>query len=214
MKSIIVVLLAFQTMASSLAAEVTNSEFTKFADSNFKLVVLESLLENKRLDLGTEEELAEKIFNRTMNLEEEGWELKPEIYKYLINYPITKSGLSSITEITFDGGHSIYAYIFYFWGGETEDFDVQSLADLKLLPNLEQLEIISMVNDGDLSSLSTLKNLRTLSLSDIPQFYSLEILLTLPKLTRLEHFSQAVDSKYNDVLRDLKGRGVEVSTFQ
>ena len=107
MKSIIVVLLAFQTMATSLAAEVTNSEFTKFADSNFKLVVLESLLENKRLDLGTEEELAEKIFNRTMNLEEEGWELKPEIYKYLINYPITKSDLSSITEITFDGGHSL-----------------------------------------------------------------------------------------------------------
>lgn len=214
MKSIIVLLLAFQAMATSLAAEVANSQLTSFADSNFKLVVLESLLESKRLDLGTEEELAEKIFNRAVNLEEEGWELKPEIYKYLTNYPISKSDLSSVTKITFDGGHGIYAYIFYFWGGETEDFDVQSLADLKLFPNLEQLEVISMVNDGDLSSLSTLKNLRILSLSDIPQFYNLEVLLTLPKLTRFEYFSHAIDPKYDDVLRDLKDRGVEVRAFQ
>ena len=79
---------------------------------------------------------------------------------------------------------------------------------------MKSIIVVLLAFQAMATSLSPLKNLRTLSLSDIPQFYNLEALLTLPKLTKLEYFSQSIDPKYNDVLRDLKGRGVEVRAFQ
>ena len=86
---------------------------------------------------------------------------------------------------------------------------VNSLADFKLCPYLESLWMSSMVNDGDLSSLSTLKSLRTLTLSYGPNFYNLEALLVLQKLDKLDYFSKSIKSKYNDVLTSLKERGIK-----
>lgn len=210
---LVLIVLLLHTLEASLANGLESNKLTKFTDPNFKLVVMESLLKSKKLDFGTEEELANKIYNRAVDLEEEGWTLKPEIYNYLAGYPLTESDLASVKEIVFDGGNSIYPYIYFFWGGETEDFDVNSLADLKLCPNLESIWISSMVNDGDLSSLSTLKNLRALSLSYGPKFYNLDVLLGLPKLEKIEYFSETIDSKYDKVLKNLKERGVEIRTL-
>ena len=130
------------------------NEPVQFTDPNFKLVVMESLIENKRLNLGDHQELAEKILQRNVDSQKEGYSLNLEIYDFLVSYPLTKTDLDSVKEIIFDGGHEIYFYPFYFWDGETEDFDVRSLHDVVLCQNVEYIGIASMLNDGDLSPLS------------------------------------------------------------
>jgi len=210
MKIFLTTLLIIKIIMPLPASGIDMNEPVQFTDPNFKLVVMESLLENKRLELGDHQKLAEKILKRSVDLEEEGFSLKPEIYDYLVSYPLTKTDLATVKEIIFDGGHQIYSYPFHFWDGETEDFDINSLRDIALCPNVEYIGIASMLNDGDLNSLSELKKLRVIELSYTPNFYNLEVLLKLPNLKEFEYFSDTIDAKYDGVLRRLKGNGVKI----
>jgi len=140
---------------------------------------MQSLIEKERLDLGDAETLAEKVLKRDVNYELEGYELIPDVYDYLISFPISKPDLASIKEVTLDGGHDIYFYPMFFWSGESDVFDVQNLQDIALVPNLESLSISSMLEDGDLRYLASLKNLKVIELSSTVDFYNYSIEITL-----------------------------------
>jgi len=186
----------------------------KFSDPNFKLVVMQSLIENKRLNLGDQQLLAEKILKRAVDYEAEGVQFMPQVYQYLIDYPLSESDLASVKEINLDGGNDIYAYPFFFWGGESNIFDVQSLKDIVLCPNLEYLSITSMLESGDLSYLANLKKLQTIELSPTPEFHKLEALLELPELKELVYFKGSVNSEGLKVIKQLKDSGVNIKALQ
>ena len=66
--------------------------------------------------------------------------------------------MAKVTSLELDGGSEIYRYINYFWGGETDEFDITSFEGVEALPNLKQVRIISMV-DTEQVDLSPLKRL-------------------------------------------------------
>jgi hypothetical protein len=119
-----------------------------FADVNLKLFVLSQLMYDGHLDIGDPQDLYNYVLGRTFDLEEEGYEPVPEALEYLACYPLTSDLLAKITDIEFDGSAEIISFVEYFWGGESEDYDVRSFQGIEALPNLQRLRIISMVEVG------------------------------------------------------------------
>lgn len=130
-----------------------------FKDPNFKLVVMSDLLDRHLIHLGHPSELAEYVLNRPFNVEEEGYALLKPVYDYLVRYPLTQQHLNGVEMIIFDGGNSIYPYIWPFWDGETNEFDVESIDGIELCQNVREIHVISMLNATDFSHLSRLPKL-------------------------------------------------------
>lgn len=127
-----------------------------FKDVNFKLAVLSELMQKAHIDLGEPQDLANHVLNRHVDLEEEGYEPIAPARAYLARYPLTPELLAKVTSPELDGGSEIYRYINYFWGGETDEFDITSFEGVEALPNLKEVRIISMV-DTEQVDLSPLK---------------------------------------------------------
>ena len=134
-----------------------------FADPNLKLVVLSKLLYDKTIDLGEPTDLAEHVLGRAVDLEVEGYGLIPEARDYLACYPLTSELLAAPKELVFDGSGSVYPFAFYFWGGETEDFDVRTLEGIENLVNCEKISISSMLEAVDLAPLLEMPALKQVS---------------------------------------------------
>lgn len=128
-----------------------------FKDVNFKLAVLSELMEKAHIDIGEPQDLADHVLGRHVDLEEEGYEPIPQARAYLERFPLTPELLAKVTSIEIDGGSEIYSYIYRFWGGETDEFDITSFEGIEALPNLKRVRIISMV-DLDKVDLSLLKS--------------------------------------------------------
>lgn len=125
-----------------------------FADPNLKLAVLDALMHTGRLDLGTPQALADHVFKRHVDLDEEGYALLQPVYKYLARYPLSQEQLDAVTRLTFDGGLNIYTYVYPFWDGESDEFDIHSFAGIEHCRNLREVQVISMVADeADVASL-------------------------------------------------------------
>lgn len=186
-----------------------------FRDVNLKLVVLSALLDERALDLGSPQELAEHVLGRPVNLEKEGYDLIPEVLDYLARYPLTPDLLAKARTITFDGGNDIYRFPYFFWGGEDDAFDITSLDGIGLCPNVTSLYAISMIGPVDIRSLTPLAGLETLLLGT--GCTNIEALRDLPGLRELRLFDDAI---YGDaepaghptraLLAELKLRGIRV----
>ncbi|MBW4039846.1 MAG: hypothetical protein HIU91_13430 [Acidobacteria bacterium] len=118
-----------------------------FADPNLKLAVLDELMRTGHLDLGTPQDLADHVLKRTVDLDQEGYDLLQPVYKYLARYPLSQQQLGTITKLTFDGGLKIYEFVYPFWDGESDEFDIHSFVGIEHCPNLRDVHIISMVAD-------------------------------------------------------------------
>jgi hypothetical protein len=187
-----------------------------FADANFKLVVLSSLLDAKVIDLGTPRQLASHVLGRPVDLEDEGYDLIPAAQDYLARYPLTEDLLAQVESLVFDGGSSIYRYIQYFWDGEDGAFDVHDLSGIEACPNVASQHFISMMDrPPDIRRLVPLRKLEQLSVDgDIEHP---EALLDLPALKSVKLMS---DRFYGDVMKTghptqqlfetLKSKGVGV----
>jgi hypothetical protein len=132
-----------------------------FKDPNFKLVVMSELLDRHMIDLGLRRELAEFVLKRPFDVEREGHALLHPVYEYPVRYPLSKMHLDAVETIVFDGGNSIYPYIWPFWGGESDDFDVQHIEGIELCQNVREVHAISMLNETDFSRLAQLPKLKT-----------------------------------------------------
>jgi len=116
-----------------------------FKDFGFKLVVIDSLL-GKETSFGKE---LEKLKAACEDAYEWGtYTCIPEMADYLAGLVLTESDLAQVTSLVFDGGNEIYSYLMPDWDGESDEFDVRSVEDCSLLPNLREVEYIAMCNEA------------------------------------------------------------------
>ncbi|QJX80117.1 DUF6892 domain-containing protein [Priestia megaterium] len=113
-----------------------------FTDFNFKLIVIEELLDKNPLFLNKLKELEAKYNN---NYE---WysDAEPivQILDYLKSLKLETSDLEKIEYLCFDGGNEIYGIIKPDWDGEDELFDVTSVEGFQHLKNLKRVDYTSM----------------------------------------------------------------------
>ncbi|MGH1296485.1 DUF6892 domain-containing protein [Bacillus pretiosus] len=113
-----------------------------FKDFNFKLVIIEALLDKEPLFL---KELTDLIDKYTNNYEwYSGAESIVEIREYLEELTLELSDLEKIDSLCFDGGNEIYHILKPDWDGEDSLFDVISVEGFQILKNLTTVEYISM----------------------------------------------------------------------
>ncbi|MDA2383473.1 ybaK/ebsC family protein [Bacillus cereus] len=115
---------------------------TMFKDFNFKLVVIEALLNKEPLFLNELKDLIDKYTN---NFEwYSGAGVIVEIRDYLEGLTLAISDLEKIESLCFDGGNEIYHILKPDWDGEDSLFDVVSVEGFQCLKNLKTVEYISM----------------------------------------------------------------------
>ena len=180
-----------------------------FADPNFKLAVLSSLVESGKLDLASYEDLASFVLKRPVDLEEEGYALIPEAYDYLARYPLTEADLAKVESVTFDGGNEIYSYCFRFWDGETGEFDVRSLEGITCCANLRSIICIAVIEKLDVAQLVGLNKLEEIDLAEV--CVNTHRLLDLPALKKLTFFADVITD--SALLAQLRARGVEIRIY-
>ncbi|MGH1338134.1 MAG: DUF6892 domain-containing protein [Aureispira sp.] len=65
---------------------------------------------------------------------------------YLRGILLTKKQLNSITQLSIDGGNSIYSLLNPLWDGEDDLYELTSINGIEELHNLEAIEVIAMVD--------------------------------------------------------------------
>ena len=80
-----------------------------------------------------------------------GWQIQPNgitIEQVLNeNLKLTEEDLALVKKLVFDGGEDIYFLLMPDWDGESEEFDVKSVKGFEQLPNLKEVEYISMCEE-------------------------------------------------------------------
>lgn len=113
-----------------------------FKDFNFKLLVIEALLDKEP---AFEQELAALKEQFTTQYEwYEDMKPIPQIMTYLQNLELSKKDLLKVDYLCFDGGNEIYHIIQPDWDGEDDLFDVTSVEGFEQLPNLMTVDYLSM----------------------------------------------------------------------
>jgi len=125
-----------------------------FKSAGFRLTVLNELLDLGHFADGFEEaqESAEKV---------EDYDTDPRVQKFLDGIVLTEELLAQVVKIGPDGGDEIYAGLVPVWDGEDDRFDIGSLEDVRLLPNLERVSLFAVVSEGiDLAPLRDVSGLK------------------------------------------------------
>ncbi|WP_411105096.1 DUF6892 domain-containing protein [Streptomyces sp. cmx-4-9] len=127
---------------------------SQFRDFNFKLLVIEELM------YGPEQLLP--LYDLPARLAERGigdpasyvldnglhTEVLPESRVHFETLEIPDELLARVEELCFDAGAEVFRHCAPAWDGEDDLFDVRSLDDLALLPNLRK---VTFVEDGVLA---------------------------------------------------------------
>lgn len=113
-----------------------------FKDFNFKLVVIEALLDQDPLFLEELTDLKDKYTNNFKWYSGAGPIV--EIRDYLEALTLEMSDLEKIESLCFDGGNEIYHILKPDWDGEDSLFDVRSVEGFQNLTNLKTVDYISM----------------------------------------------------------------------
>ncbi|MFI9586432.1 DUF6892 domain-containing protein [Streptomyces sp. NPDC052236] len=116
---------------------------TVFRDFNFKLLVIEKLMYwDKTLPpvFSLREHMRAHGVNDLDTYVEDNeleYTILDEARAYFQELNIPAELLATVEELTFDGGHQVFMECAPVWDGEDDLFDVRSLDDLDLLPNLK-----------------------------------------------------------------------------
>lgn len=115
------------------------------SDFNFKLMVINKLMyiDEVLYPKFNVHFFAKNFKERSINIEEEGYGIIPEVAAYFKKLPIPSSLLLDIIELQPDGGDEIYAQLIPFWDGEDDCFDVKSIEDIKYLPSLKRTNTLN-----------------------------------------------------------------------
>lgn len=114
-----------------------NDKSGMFEDLNFKLVVIDSLLQkensfSKKLD----------VVKAAYGNSSKG--IIPEMLQFFANIKLTQDDLEQVTALDFDGGNDIYFLINPGWDGEADYFEVRSIKGYEKLKNLKKVNWTSM----------------------------------------------------------------------
>lgn len=115
----------------------------EFQDFNFKLAVIQRLMYEQnvltpRFDVY---DFVQAYTARQIDIEEEGYDIIPEVRAYFEQLEIPAEMLALIQKIDMDGGDDIYLQLYPFWDGEDDVFNIQSAEDAALLPNLKSVTL-------------------------------------------------------------------------
>lgn len=115
----------------------------EFKDFNFKLAVIQVLMYEKELLKPAFDifEFAKRHRDRKIDVNEEGYDIIPEVKEYFERLEIDRKFADEITEISQDGGNDIYMNMIAFWSGEDDVFNIQSFDDTAHFKNLKQMEL-------------------------------------------------------------------------
>lgn len=136
---------------------------TDFRDFNFKLLVVEELMyvqETLTPAFSIDEHLrengvAESAYDHTVAIGRE-YTMLDEARAYFEALEIEERLLATVEELNLDGGNQVYMECAPVWDGEDDLFDVHSLEDLRLLPNLKRVLGAEMVWRTDQDKLDAL----------------------------------------------------------
>ncbi|MCB1159764.1 MAG: hypothetical protein H7A25_12665 [Leptospiraceae bacterium] len=114
-----------------------------FKDINFKLAVINELMYVQELlepkfDIF---EFAESYKKRKIDTDEEGYDIIPEALEYFKNLQLSAELLQKIERLSQDGGDDVYMNIIPYWDGEDDVFNIKSVEDCKLVPNLKRVTV-------------------------------------------------------------------------
>lgn len=118
-----------------------------FDDFNFKLIVMDALLEkNPELFPGLESLKSEFVDSYEWYSEVNP---KPilEVLDFFERVVLTQSDLAKVEELVFDGGSVIYSLLIPDWDGEDGCFDVTSIQGFEQLVNLKKVYYISLCSE-------------------------------------------------------------------
>jgi hypothetical protein len=129
-----------------------------FKSPGFRLTVI-----NELLDLG---HFADEFEAAQASADEvEDYEIDPRVQEFVDGLALTEELLAQVVKIGPDGGDEIYAGLVPVWDGEDDRFDIDTLDDLRLLPNLERVSLYCMVSEG--LDLTPLRDVATLTHANI-----------------------------------------------
>ncbi len=139
------------TLLQSLDDDAPYLHFDSF---NFKLAILQILM----YDLNVLEpqfdlyDFVESYTHRPIYLQEEGYDLIPEVVTYFEELLIDKDYAKLITEIDMDANHEIYEHIYPYWDRNDDTFNITNLShrELAQFKHLETIHLISNNHDEDL----------------------------------------------------------------
>lgn len=126
------------------------TETLHFKDINFKLAVINEIADKIAPNFSARD-FAKNYTKRTINIEEEGYDIIPEILEYFKNLEITSTDVADIEEICQDP--FIYNEIYPFWDGECDTFNIQNFEDVDLLPNLKSMTLFYDEDESILEAL-------------------------------------------------------------
>ncbi|MFG2430004.1 DUF6892 domain-containing protein [Streptomyces sp. NPDC048590] len=127
----------------------------QFKDFNFKLLVIEKLMyEDETLTpaFSIDERMRDRGIADTVTYvydNDLAFSVLEESRTYFEQLEISDELLASVDELLLDGGHQVYYECSPVWDGEDDLFDVRSLDDLALLPNLRLIDNADMLTLPD-----------------------------------------------------------------
>jgi Leucine-rich repeat (LRR) protein len=128
---------------------VPNEEVTFSENFNLKLIVINKLMYDDEVLLPKFDiyKFAKEYDKRNIDIEEEGYNIIPEVKIYFENLKIPSSLLLYITELYADGGDTIYFQLMPYWCGEEDAFDIVSVKEFHLLPRLNKFTAFGMSDE-------------------------------------------------------------------
>lgn len=187
-------------------------------DTNLRLAIIDRLLETKQLpefdraaflrqgdeedDEGSGDEDSDKDSDKD-------YEYNDDIAEALLGLPVTAGQCAGIRELYWEAGNNdIIFTIWTYWGGEGDEFRVESLAGLdRVVPDLESLSI-ALCTISDLSPLAGLTKLTELALDGGGPVTDLSPIAGLTSLRKLE-LNHILSPEHPDVLRSITGLPLE-----
>lgn len=158
-----------EPMSENVLTGDIGSEFRSF---NFKLIII-----NELLSKGYYKDECIALKAKYWKWDDYRDEPIEAIKEFCESIEIGKKELLEIDTITFDGGNNIYHLLIPNWGGEDDQFNINTLSDIGKLTNLKVIYAISMIDTQDLKPLLKLQNLK-----EIHHWYSIEENTVYPEL--------------------------------
>jgi len=137
-----------QTIIATDHVSEMKGEKIEFCDFNFKLLIIQELMYNQKVltPLFDIYEFIKEYDKREIDIEDEGYEIIPEVKTYFEQLEIPKQLAEKVTEIYQDGGNEIYLNLIPFWDGEDDIFDITSTEDVIHFPNLKTMTLLGTDN--------------------------------------------------------------------
>lgn len=135
----------YNTLGEDKPAVPLPAAARQFQNLNFKLMVIQELMYDQKILLPRFDvrEFIRQYTAREIMIEVDGYDVIPEVLDYFDALVIPPELLAQVEELAFDGSNDIHSQVFPRWDGECDTFEVGSVTDIGLLPNLKRMSCMT-----------------------------------------------------------------------